>query len=594
MLIGGLFFYSGFLEAGCLTVTSPNGGENWQIGTRHEIVWSNTCGRNVKIILRKGGRRLGVIAANLSSSQTRYAWTAGNYSGGTAVSGRDYKILIKTMDNTARDLSNASFVLTARSGSPGSTGRGRTPFPGGKTGKIMVSKMGKKLILNKTKTISWHSGKLRNKVNILLVKDGAVFGTIATNISPLRSTYSWRVGVTTDGVAPVGNRYRIRVVEQRTGAWGESNTFSIENEMSKYDLLEIPERLNFSGNESGIRVKVPEVGEVFTAGGTMRLLWEYTSSRRPDRLQIQLYRGCFFEWGNERILLSAVSGDPFTPDSVSVLRIPDGLEEGVYCVAVRDVNEPPMVWGVSRPFRINTHIRDGTTVSPDPELRIITPSDGVHWDAHNEHTITWEFYPGVTAAIPSTWTITLLRGETAEGYEAIHNLTVTPEARRQTGADGRTWWRYSYDYNIPNDVRRSIPSEERYRIRVSALSYQEETNVFFRNNSINLRFSNDNPCYISYGVLYCSVSRFSRPVDFSVEIGGNVRIRHVRRSDHAGRVTLGSISDFVDDFSRFGCYIPVRVVIDPNNRIEETNEGDNIVEDQVVNPHGPVGVSILN
>jgi hypothetical protein len=103
-----------YAYGGCLTVVSPNGGEVWPPGTSHNIRWSSSClpGTNVKIILRKGGAYFGKIATNIPASQAVHPWTVGNYQGGTAPQGSDYKILVKTMDNAARDASDADFSIS--------------------------------------------------------------------------------------------------------------------------------------------------------------------------------------------------------------------------------------------------------------------------------------------------------------------------------------------------------------------------------------------------------------------------------------------------------------------------------------------------
>ena len=112
-----VLLYTIIASAGCLTVNSPNGGESWVLGSVHNITWTNTCNKSVKIVLRKGSVKIGNIITNIPVSQTSYSWTVGTYQGGTAVTGTDYKILIKTMDGSSMDASNGNFSIT--SGSPG-------------------------------------------------------------------------------------------------------------------------------------------------------------------------------------------------------------------------------------------------------------------------------------------------------------------------------------------------------------------------------------------------------------------------------------------------------------------------------------------
>ena len=97
------------LENLSITVTSPNGGETWQLGTTHDITWSSShSGLNVKIELYKSGTSYQTI----SSSETNdgsYSWTI--------PSGYDesdnYEIRISYVsDTTVYNLSDGNFTLS--------------------------------------------------------------------------------------------------------------------------------------------------------------------------------------------------------------------------------------------------------------------------------------------------------------------------------------------------------------------------------------------------------------------------------------------------------------------------------------------------
>lgn len=98
-------------HAGCITVTSPNGGENLALGSTYNITWTNTCSKVVKIELRKDGVVLGIIATNLPATQNSYQWRVGDYPGGTASTGSGYKILIITTDLISWDRSDGCFSI---------------------------------------------------------------------------------------------------------------------------------------------------------------------------------------------------------------------------------------------------------------------------------------------------------------------------------------------------------------------------------------------------------------------------------------------------------------------------------------------------
>jgi hypothetical protein len=96
-----------------ITVTSPNGGESWQIGSNQNITWTTQgVSGNLKIYLWKDGILVGTIAKDLDPAAGSYAWTVGQYEGGTASAGTGYTIKIKEMGVIGSDFSDSAFSLT--------------------------------------------------------------------------------------------------------------------------------------------------------------------------------------------------------------------------------------------------------------------------------------------------------------------------------------------------------------------------------------------------------------------------------------------------------------------------------------------------
>lgn len=95
-----------------ITVLSPNGSENWQIGTNQNITWDADCLTAVlKITLWKDKVKVGVIAKNIPPEAGSYSWQVGQYSGGTAAAGTGYAIKIKEMGTAVSDASDEAFTL---------------------------------------------------------------------------------------------------------------------------------------------------------------------------------------------------------------------------------------------------------------------------------------------------------------------------------------------------------------------------------------------------------------------------------------------------------------------------------------------------
>ena len=179
-----------------LTVTSPNGGENWKQTSSRNITWNAACISGLlKITLWKAGSQIGVIADNIAPAAGLYTWTAGKLVDGTMVAvGSDYKIKIKETGTAAADSSNADFTL-----SPGIT---VTAPNGGQTWKIGV-----------TKQIAWRYGGLTNLIKITLWKEGGWEGVIASNLDPADKSFTWTVGRLSDGSIVVPGVYKIKIKE---------------------------------------------------------------------------------------------------------------------------------------------------------------------------------------------------------------------------------------------------------------------------------------------------------------------------------------------------------------------------------------------
>ena len=95
-------------------LTSPNGGENWVVGSSHNITWSNTgTVNNVKIeISTDGGTSYSLIVASTPNTGS-YSWTVPN-SASTSV-----KIRVSDAAGTASDTSNGNFTISTSGGGSG-------------------------------------------------------------------------------------------------------------------------------------------------------------------------------------------------------------------------------------------------------------------------------------------------------------------------------------------------------------------------------------------------------------------------------------------------------------------------------------------
>ena len=98
-------------------VNSPKAGDILKIGETKNIEWSysspQTVSQNWKLVLIKGSTVVGTIVNNVSGSS--YRWVVGQYLGGVATPGADYKIQISHVTSTR--IKNNSGVFSILFGS---------------------------------------------------------------------------------------------------------------------------------------------------------------------------------------------------------------------------------------------------------------------------------------------------------------------------------------------------------------------------------------------------------------------------------------------------------------------------------------------
>jgi hypothetical protein len=97
-----------------LTLGAPNGGELWYTGGTENITWNYSGLADttlVRLVLLQDDADLGFIAENITISDNTYPWNVGQYDGGTAAPGNNYKIRIETMDTAVSDTSDNNFSI---------------------------------------------------------------------------------------------------------------------------------------------------------------------------------------------------------------------------------------------------------------------------------------------------------------------------------------------------------------------------------------------------------------------------------------------------------------------------------------------------
>ena len=103
----------GVIPTPTVTLTAPNGGENWMRTTSQNITWSsNGVTGTVKLLLYQNLSLIGTIAQDLAVGSGYYSWTVGNLATGSAPVGSNYKVRIQTTNNVLSDDTDGTFTIS--------------------------------------------------------------------------------------------------------------------------------------------------------------------------------------------------------------------------------------------------------------------------------------------------------------------------------------------------------------------------------------------------------------------------------------------------------------------------------------------------
>jgi len=255
----------GMVHSQSITVTSPNGGENWKIGDVRNITWtSSDVSGNVTLKLYRGGTDLGRIEANpLPISPGIYTWTilSSLPNGTPIIPGSNYQVMVRHTGEI-NGLSKAAFTISPSGPlelAPGKPGnlvvtspksaeereRGKSypirwlRFRILKSGKkVQVSRQIAKKTLLKLSTVIIQIKKVQCPNEIWLAGDHPPWKTITSSTQDI-GVYNWFIPADYN----LGC-YIIRLIEnQIKGQKAVSKSFTItKNKNEPRDILTLEEK----------------------------------------------------------------------------------------------------------------------------------------------------------------------------------------------------------------------------------------------------------------------------------------------------------------------------------------------------------------
>ena len=183
-----------------IIVTSPNGGENWQVGTQQNITWTSNGVTNVKIeYTTDNGAAWIPIIESTSASSGSYNWTIPN------TPSTNCKVRISNVDNsTTNDVSDNAFTIS--SATPASI---TVTYPNG----------GESWRSGSTQNITWTSSGVTN-VKIEYTTDNSTsWSTIIESTSASLGSYTWTIPNT------LSTQCKVKIIDvSNSSLYDESNS----------------------------------------------------------------------------------------------------------------------------------------------------------------------------------------------------------------------------------------------------------------------------------------------------------------------------------------------------------------------------------
>lgn len=274
-------------------VTSPNGGENWELGTPVEVTWDHQgSNANVNLALYKDGDHEKTIVSS-TANDGFYAWTVDD----GLEAGSDYTVRIKsTDDGDYRDYSDFPFSIAAGSNTPTLT--------------VFSPNGGESIERGAEMTVTWATQNVPGDVDVTLFKEGSYYKKIVDDTAN-DGSYTWFVPFD----LPEGSTYTVRVrSEQDSGLRDYSD--------AAFDILTGPSSLVLT-------LTSPNGGETLEVGGTYAITWD--TQHMPEDVHLAVFKNGSYR---KRITSSTANDGHYewtipnslTPDDDYTIRVRSTVE----------------------------------------------------------------------------------------------------------------------------------------------------------------------------------------------------------------------------------------------------------------------------
>jgi len=470
-----IIFASGLIFTQSITITNPNGGEKWDLGSTHIITWkSNGVTGNVGVKLFQNGKSLGYIAQNVpvGSGSGSFKWTISDIIGAGPISvGLNYQIQVKKSGVTG-NISRGFFSITktVQKASINIT----NPHGGERWEK------------GSTYNIQWTTKGMSGNIGIKLFQNGKSLGYIARNVSVVSGVYRWTISnIIGVGQISTGTNYKIQLKQNGVAGDLSNGVFSI-----------IPPKGNIvpPSFPASITVNNPKQGETWYVGNIGNITWDFLGNIGTN-VKIGLYQG------STKII--DIIPSVFASNKVFNWKIPSHVNAGNYQVKISSMddkissvssvfsinklttipNQPPFKGiQLEKSFQSPTRI----TIDPRPAYSIAgkniifySPRAGYIWKPLSNYEITFEVFKDKWPFYEFYVDVLLESADVNGSFTPIF-LKKNIHAYSKDSKNSYIYsfrWKFRGDYNIPSG---------KYRIKVKSRSgirnHEAKSGIFTINN----------------------------------------------------------------------------------------------------------------
>ncbi len=312
-----------------LTLTSPNGGENWPAISVQNITWVSNGVQNVKLeYTSNNGTSWNQIVASTNASTGSYSWTVPN-----SIS-TNCKIRITDVNNSSvTDQSDALFAISAASWTI------YLDYPNG----------GENWVVGNSYSIRWTQTGVTNVKLEFTTNNGTIWNLIVASTPASTGSYSWIIPNT-----PSTN-CRVKITDV-------SNSSVTDQSSNNFTISAVPSQ--------SVTVTSPNGGENWYVGSTQSITWTHSND---SNIKIEYTTNNGTNWAQ------IINSTPASSGTYS-WTIPNAVANNCR-VKITNVMNSQVTDQSNSVFTISP--------APIPRVTLSSPNGGEKWFVGAQYSITW-------------------------------------------------------------------------------------------------------------------------------------------------------------------------------------------------------------